>query len=318
VNWVDLVIISLLIFFALDAWNKSFLGEVFDFITFLLAFFLSFRFYNLAGSFFEKNFNLPHSLALILGFTAIWFLVEIVLLGLLQLLIPRLNKLRVVDHKLQPLALVPAIFRGLIFIAIILIIVGIFPIQPGIKSAVNKSLLGSFILDKTQQLDTPLKSVFGDLSNDTLSFFTIKPKSDESLDLGFKTSNFEPDEVLESKMINLVNQERTSRGLNALTFSPKLRNLGRLHSGDMFQRGYFSHFSPEGKTVADRAKENNVDYLIIGENLAYAPNLDLAHKGLMNSEGHRANILSPEYNQIGIGILDGGVYGLMITQVFSN
>ena len=44
----------------------------------------------------------------------------------------------------------------------------------------------------------------------------------------------------------------------------------------------------------------------------------LAHKGLMDSEGHRANILSPDFNKIGIGIMDGGVYGLMVTQVFSN
>jgi uncharacterized protein YkwD len=58
--------------------------------------------------------------------------------------------------------------------------------------------------------------------------------------------------------------------------------------------------------------------LVIGENLAYAPNLELAHTGLMNSEGHRANILSPDFNKVGIGIEDGGVYGLMVTQVFSN
>ena len=119
-------------------------------------------------------------------------------------------------------------------------------------------------------------------------------------------------------MIKLVNFERTSRGFNALTYDPKLMEVGRKHSADMFKRGYFSHYSPEGKSVADRAEKGGINYLVIGENLAYAPNLDLAHNGLMNSPGHRANILSADFNKIGIGILDGGVYGLMITQVFSN
>jgi uncharacterized protein YkwD len=86
----------------------------------------------------------------------------------------------------------------------------------------------------------------------------------------------------------------------------------------MFKRGYFAHNSPEGENVADRAEKVGVDYQVIGENLAYAPTLALAHNGLMNSPGHRANILSSDYQKIGIGVQDGGVYGLMITQVFSN
>ena len=119
-------------------------------------------------------------------------------------------------------------------------------------------------------------------------------------------------------MIDLVNKERQKMGVKTLSFDSQLRDIGRGHSMDMFLKGYFSHYSPEGKTVADRANESGVKFLVIGENLAYAPSLSLAHDGLMNSSGHRANILSEDFNKIGIGIMDGGVYGLMITQVFSN
>ena len=147
---------------------------------------------------------------------------------------------------------------------------------------------------------------------------TIKPKTNERVNLGFQTNEFSIDEMAEKEMIDLVNEERTRRGLKTLTFDSRLRETARGHSGDMFSRGYFSHYSPEGESVADRAVKNGVDFLVIGENLAYAPNLQLAHQGLMNSEGHRANILSPDFNKIGIGIMDGGVYGLMFTQVFSN
>ncbi|MCL4365722.1 CAP domain-containing protein, partial [Patescibacteria group bacterium] len=119
-------------------------------------------------------------------------------------------------------------------------------------------------------------------------------------------------------MFELVNKERTGRGLKALVFDQKLQAVARGHSGDMFKKGYFSHYSLEGKTVADRALNASVDFLVIGENLAYAPSVELAHKGLMNSEGHRANILSPDFNKVGIGVLDGGIYGKMFTQVFSD
>ena len=54
------------------------------------------------------------------------------------------------------------------------------------------------------------------------------------------------------------------------------------------------------------------------ENLALAPNVDIAHKGLMNSPGHRANILSPSFGRVGIGVIDGGGYGKMFAQEFAD
>ena len=59
-------------------------------------------------------------------------------------------------------------------------------------------------------------------------------------------------------------------------------------------------------------------YLSAGENLALAPTLAGAHQGLMLSPGHRANILRPQFGRLGIGILDGGAQGLMVTQNFRN
>ena len=52
--------------------------------------------------------------------------------------------------------------------------------------------------------------------------------------------------------------------------------------------------------------------------MALAPNVDRAHTGLMNSEGHKRNILDPAFGKIGIGVVDGGVYGKMFTQVFTE
>lgn len=318
-NWVDLLIVVFLFLFLIEGFGKRFLPELLELLSFLAAFVLSLRFYNLLAQFLQNNFQVAHSLANVLGFIGMWFIVESVLVALVQLVIYKIhlpvNKYTKVIDALAP---IPALLRGLVFISILLVMIGTFPIQPKIKLAVQNSKIGSQILTKTQSLETPLKNVFGGITQDSLSFFTVEPKSNESVDLGFKTTQFKPSPQLETQMINLVNKERTSRGFKALTYDPRLQEIARIHSADMFTRGYFSHYSPEGETVADRAEKHGIAYQVIGENLAYAPNLELAHNGLMNSPGHRANILSPDYSKIGIGIEDGGVYGLMITQVFKN
>lgn len=317
-NWVDFVIIVLLALFALEGLGRGFIGELLDFLSFLLAFFLSLRFYNQAGNLFEANFQIPHSLANVLGFISVWFLMESIFFTLVHLFSNKFKFLSDLNRHLSPLAIIPAFLRGLIFISILLVLVGTFPIQPKLKKAVNQSKIGSLLLSKSQELERPLKNIFGGITQDTLTFLTIKPRSDETVNLGFQTQEFRANTQLEQQMIDLVNKERIPKGIKPLSFDPTLREVGRIHSSDMFKRGYFSHYSPEGKNVADRAEAVGAKFLVIGENLAYAPNLQLAHQGLMNSEGHRANILSAEFGKIGIGIMDGGVYGLMITQVFSN
>ena len=119
-------------------------------------------------------------------------------------------------------------------------------------------------------------------------------------------------------MLALLNDERTRAGLRPLKHDPELTPVARAHSRDMFARGYFSHVSPEGRGLAERMRQGRVTYLNAGENLALARTLGGAHQGLMDSPGHRANILRPQFARVGIGVLDGGVHGLMVTQVFRN
>jgi uncharacterized membrane protein required for colicin V production len=317
-NWVDLVIVVLLLFFVWESVGRNFLGEVLDGASFIIAFFASLRFYNELARFFIDSFQIPNSLAKIFGFLGVWFLVETVFFGIIHFLLFRFIGAWHMPKLLNRFSFIPALFRGLVFISIILVLLGTFPIQPKIKKDISDSKIGSRILAETYKIEGPLKEVFGGITEDTFSFLTIKPRSDESVNLGFTTREFSPAPTLESTMIDLVNKERTSRGLKALQRNETLTQISREHSEDMFKRGYFAHNTPEGKNVADRATAHNYIYLVIGENLAYAPTLPLAHKGLMDSPGHRANILSPEFNKTGIGIMDGGVYGLMVTQAFSN
>jgi len=315
-NWIDLSIILILLYFAYEAIGRPFLLEVLDLISFILALVFSFRFYNFPAKLFENQFDLPRGLSLVIGFMVAWFLTESIFYFVTRLFLSKIPKFKIKGSEY--LSIIPAALRGLVFITLILVLIGTFPVAPLLKKAVSESLLGNYILKEAYGFEQPVKKVFGGLTQDSLTFLTIKPKTNEKVNLGFQTNEFRIDEISEREMIDLVNKERGSRGLNALTFDPKLREVGRLHSSDMFEKGYFSHYSPEGDSVADRAERFGVDYLVIGENLAFAPSLELAHRGLMDSEGHRANILSPEFNKVGIGVMDGGIFGKMFTQVFSN
>ncbi len=75
--------------------------------------------------------------------------------------------------------------------------------------------------------------------------------------------------------------------------------MARAHADDMFRRGYFSHDTPEGVDPFQRMKQAGIVFGLAGENLALAPTLDIAHNGLMNSPGHRANILKPHSGRWG-------------------
>ena len=65
-------------------------------------------------------------------------------------------------------------------------------------------------------------------------------------------------------------------------------------------------------------EDGSISFTVAGENLAYAPDVATAHQGLMESEGHRRNILDPQFRRVGIGIIATDSWGMMITQNFAN
>lgn len=120
----------------------------------------------------------------------------------------------------------------------------------------------------------------------------------------------------EQKMVDLVNSERLKAGLSPLKTDTNLVKLARMKSSDMINKNYFDHYSPTYGSPFDMMKSYGVSYKYAGENIAGAPNVERAHIALMNSPGHRRNILSSNYTHIGIGVVDGGPYGKMFTQLF--
>lgn len=117
-------------------------------------------------------------------------------------------------------------------------------------------------------------------------------------------------------MLQMVNAERARVGAAPLVPDEELTRLARLKSADMVENGYFSHYSPTYGSPFDMMRRAGISYRVAGENIAGAPSVSSAHEALMKSEGHRKNILNPAFTHVGIGIVQGGPYGMMFCQMF--
>lgn len=108
-------------------------------------------------------------------------------------------------------------------------------------------------------------------------------------------------------MVQLVNQERAHSGLPALAPDDRLTRAAREHSVLMAQHGALSHQFAGEPSVSARLAATGLRFKNSGENVALdSGTAQDAHNGLMNSPPHRANILSPEYNTVGIGVTHKG------------
>jgi len=120
----------------------------------------------------------------------------------------------------------------------------------------------------------------------------------------------------EQQVFNLINEQRTKNGLSALKIDDEVQNVARIKAQDMVNNNYFSHTSPTYGSPFDMLKSFGVSYKSAGENIAGNSSNSGAVNAWMNSEGHRANILSNNYNYTGIGVVSSPKYGKMYVQMF--
>jgi len=122
--------------------------------------------------------------------------------------------------------------------------------------------------------------------------------------------------VEETQMISFINQERAKAGLNELVIDNSLVKLAKEKSMDMVSHNYFGHNSKQLGTIYDRLQREQIFYQSAAENLAGSGNVRKAEQYLFSSPTHRWNILNPGFTKVGVGIVHGGPFGAMITQLF--
>lgn len=266
------------------------------------------------------NISLADPLAFLLGWVMLQALYSLIL-RLSYPLIPYKIRASETNHLA---GLVPAFIRCAVIVSVVVTIAIVMPIPGQLKAEIDQSLIGSRIVSQSSKIEGVISKAFGRDIKQTLTFLTVPSQTeqivepDETVDLKFTTTEVSVDKGGEQQMFKLLNQERAKAGLKILVWDESLAEVARANSRDMFARGYFSHTNPDGLSPFDRMERAGIKYQAAGENLAYAATVELAHNGLMRSPGHRANILSADFGHIGIGVIDGGVYGKMFTQNFTD
>src|SRR3989338_3129126 len=328
-DWIDLVILIVFFFYLLGGYGRGFLLGTVDLFGFIFSFVSAVKFYQPVGDFFIDNFSITRGIARALGFFIAGILSEFFYSLFTNFVIKNIySKMRVSTNNKRVIVLLkkldnffgifPAAGETEIFIAFVLTLLVSLPLSGKLKNSIVSSRIGGPIVKKTQGLERQLNTIFGDAVNETLTFLTVNPNpgSQESVDLGFTQKEAVVDSQAEITMLTLINIERQNNDLPILHSDGKLKQLARNYAREMFAGGFFSHYNPEGQSPFDRMEEENISFLAAGENLALAPNVTIAHQGLMNSPGHRANILSPDFGRVGIGVIDGGIYGSLFVQEF--
>ncbi|ERI90885.1 SCP-like protein [Clostridiales bacterium oral taxon 876 str. F0540] len=109
--------------------------------------------------------------------------------------------------------------------------------------------------------------------------------------------------ALENEVIRLVNIERGKQGLAPVAGNWQLSRVARYKSADMRDKNYFSHYSPTYGDPFKMMHDFGITFYAAGENIAMGqPTPQSVMTAWMNSQGHRANILNPQYNEIGVGV----------------
>jgi uncharacterized YkwD family protein len=137
------------------------------------------------------------------------------------------------------------------------------------------------------------------------------------------TENPTPDtgslSAVEMEVVRLVNVERQKAGLSPFTASSELSKVARVKSEDMAKNNYFSHTSPTYGDPFTMMKSFGIKYNTAGENIAKGySSAQSVVDGWMNSPGHRANILNPSFNKIGVGLYKTSNGTAYWTQMFTN
>lgn len=127
---------------------------------------------------------------------------------------------------------------------------------------------------------------------------------------------------LEAEILRLINGVRASHGLGALEAVQSLTDIARTRSSDMVQRGYFSHYSPEGTSFFNIMRSSGISWSNAGENLGDATPASYGSPSgfidaWMGSPSHRDNMLRGHYRYAGVGVVDGGGRRV-VTTIFLN
>jgi uncharacterized protein YkwD len=320
-NYIDLIVLLYLFLQLLCGLWKSPLEAFYDILILLAKLTFALMSYGAIGAIFVRFFHLPSAYANALGFFAGAFLAKLILLFIFGILLSGRRESSAGEsmplERLLSAAL--ALLYGLVSAAILFAAVLSVPLPSSALHAIDGSYFAHVATNDPLGVNGKFKDIFSGFYSTALkdfSFLGIKTGKNETAPLGFKTTEVQPDPVSEERMLEMVNRERLERGLKALSVDEKAREAARVYGRYLFANGFISHTDLQDNGPDARMKAAGISYTVMGENLAYAQDVDKAQTGLMKSPEHRENILLPNFNRIGVGAINAGGRGMIFVQEF--
>lgn len=321
-NIVDLVFIIVITLGSIDGFRRGLLGASVEFMGFILAVLVSYFAVDLIIPIVQNNFGISEGLAPFVAFVGIFFILDIAIGSILKLIYPKILKIfgsiAVKNIYTNIAGIMVHWVRDFILIVIAVNLLLFLPIVPSVRNELAESATAHLLITTNPILEGAFAKVIAPAVYELQKFVTTKTITDKPVDLDTPIAELVLDTKASEEMLALVNKEREKLGLKPLVWREDLAKVAQKHSRDMWERHYFGHINPDGEDPFNRLDKSGVKYKNAGENLAVAPSTPIAHEGLMDSPGHRENILRPEFGHIGIGVIRNGLYGAMYTQLFSD
>jgi len=321
VNWVDVMLIVIVGLGALAGLRRGFLRGAIDLITIVASILVAAYAYHWVADFMSDHFHTSRVVASVIGFgviaLAVQAAVSVLLITPLSPLIFAARHTPISKQLDAVLGLIPGAIKGLAIAMAVVLVLVLTPFGTGADANLGRSTMAQHLLSSA---NTIASNAEGHAGLDLSDFMIVtEPSSDQGMKLPFTvTSDLKESASDEQNMLKQVNQARSENGLAPLRSDPQLQQVALAHSQEMLELGYFAHISPLHGSPTDRMDAAHIAYSSAGENIAYAPTVDVAERGLMRSPGHRANILSSDYTRVGIGVVVTPFGMRMFTQDFAG
>lgn len=320
---VDIALLALVAWYVYNGRQRGFMQVMAELLGVVIAFGAAAALYAPVSRLITKHYGTfrgSSDVLAFLGILTIGFITYYAALGVvLQLYEKEMVRMRAVRYD-RELGIVSGFLLGLIIALTIVALVMTFPGASGLQRAIEQSRFGAALARSAESVTPVIERQLGRPVDELIAFLTPESQKDKN-SIGLPDVSGQEltiDIEAERTMLNLINKERAARDEPALVVDPALQEIARQHSREMWVRRYFAHESPASGSPFDRMNENQITFMTAGENIALAPNVYVAHTGLMNSPGHRANILDSSFGKVGIGIVSANGYGAMFTQDFTN
>lgn len=319
---IDVLILLVVAWFALSGARRGFVLSVFDIVALALTIILATKGFHFAGALIATQFGWSIAVADVFGFVALLIIGELahqvgaaMIAGVLR---PVFTFMPPINYVNKIAGVIPGAIRGVGYVAVVLIAIQSLPLSSSLASMVSAAPVAGMISHLVGGMTPSFDSAVGvlidgrtpNLPDPTLGLTDHLP-----IPQGI---NATASPAAEAELVQMTNLARAQAGVPPLLVDKQMTQVALAHSLEMFHLAYFSHDSPTNGTPLDRFHAAGITFIDIGENVAYAPSISLAFRGLMNSPGHRANILSPQFHRIGVGVAEAGIWGYMVTQDFAN